>query len=50
MDYVDHLEIMRNFLEKAGFEIKITEDRDQLTQNISNHRSIYWFSMPNNLL
>jgi len=26
MDYVDHLEIMRNFLEKAGFEIKITED------------------------
>jgi hypothetical protein len=37
VDYVQHLEIMRNFLEKAGFEIKITEDRDQLLQNINDY-------------
>jgi len=37
VDYVQHLEIMRNFLEKAGFEIKITEDRDQLLQNINEY-------------
>jgi hypothetical protein len=37
VDYVEHLEIMRNFLEKAGFEIKITEDRDQLLRNINDY-------------
>jgi len=30
VDYVNHLEIMRDFLQNAGFEIEITEDRDKL--------------------
>ena len=37
VDYVNHLEIMRSFLEKAGFEIKIIEDRNQLLQNINDY-------------
>jgi uncharacterized protein len=38
VDYVDHLEIMRNFLKKAGFEIEITEDRNKLLpQSIGNY-------------
>lgn len=38
VDYVDHLEIMRNFLGKAGLEIEITEDRNKLLpQSIGNY-------------
>ncbi len=38
VDYVDHLEIMRDFIKKSGFEIEITEDRDKLLpQSISNY-------------
>jgi type 1 glutamine amidotransferase len=37
VDYVDHLEIMRDFLQKAGFEIEITENRDRLLQSIKEY-------------
>jgi len=38
VDYVDHLEIMRDFLQNTGFEIEITEDRDKLLpESIKNY-------------
>jgi len=38
VDYVEHLEIMKDFLRKADFEVEMTEDRDcLLPQNISKH-------------
>jgi len=30
VDYVPHVDIMESFLKKAGFDVKVTEDRDAL--------------------
>lgn len=30
VDYVEHIEIMKDFLKNAGFEVEMTEDRDKL--------------------
>lgn len=38
VDYVEHIDIMEDFLKKAGFFVDVTEDRDQLLpQQISEY-------------
>lgn len=41
VDYVDHLEIMRDFIKKAGFDIEITEDRDKLLPKSINDYDVF---------
>ena len=41
VDYVEHVDIMENFLSEAGFEIKVTEERDQLLPQHINEYDLF---------
>lgn len=41
VDYVDHIDIMEDFLKKAGFEVNVTEDRDQLLLDNINKYDVF---------
>ncbi|HGJ65012.1 TPA: ThuA domain-containing protein [bacterium] len=41
VDYVEHLEIMKDFLEKAGFDIEITENRNKLLPESINKYDVF---------
>ena len=50
VDYVPHVDIMEGFLRKAGFDIKVTEDRDSLLPDSISEYDVFLDYMHGGLL